>query len=141
MRYIAFLSYSSLDWDLIEDLEDLLKQDGVEASVAESNSTPGSSLDEEVFRQIDNADCVVALLTRNGVRSNWVHHETGYALGTNKRVIPVVERGVDTRELAALQGKVYIEYDGIEQGITDELIQQGIPSEHIVLAFQSEKAA
>jgi hypothetical protein len=39
------------------------------------------------------------------------------------------------------EGKVYIEYDGIEQGITDELIQQGIPFEHIVLAFQSEKAA
>ncbi|MCP4396102.1 MAG: XisI protein [bacterium] len=38
-------------------------------------------------------------------------------------------------------GKVYIEHDGIEQRITDELIQQGISPEHIVLAFQSEKVA
>jgi vancomycin permeability regulator SanA len=34
-------------------------------------------------------------------------------------------------------GKVYIEYDGIEHGITDDLISQGIPEERIVLAFQS----
>jgi hypothetical protein len=32
---------------------------------------------------------------------------------------------------------VYIEYDGIEHGITDDLISQGIPEERIVLAFQS----
>ena len=38
-------------------------------------------------------------------------------------------------------GMVSIEYDGIEHGITDELLRQGIPSEHLVLAFQSEKAA
>jgi hypothetical protein len=33
--------------------------------------------------------------------------------------------------------KVYIEYDGIEQGIRDELIQRGIPEDKIVLAFLS----
>lgn len=31
--------------------------------------------------------------------------------------------------------KVWIEYDGMEQGITDDLIAAGIPSERIVLAF------
>ncbi len=33
------------------------------------------------------------------------------------------------------QEKVFIEYDGTERGITDELITAGIPSEAIVLAF------
>lgn len=33
--------------------------------------------------------------------------------------------------------KVYIEYDGIEQGIRNELIRRGIPEEDIVLAFLS----
>ncbi len=33
--------------------------------------------------------------------------------------------------------KVYLEYDGIERGITQELINLGIPQEDIVLAFQS----
>jgi hypothetical protein len=31
--------------------------------------------------------------------------------------------------------KVYIEYDGIEGGITPELLEAGIPKEKIVLAF------
>jgi hypothetical protein len=35
------------------------------------------------------------------------------------------------------QEKVYIEYDGTEMGITEELINMGIPEQDIVLAFQA----
>ena len=35
------------------------------------------------------------------------------------------------------QGKVYIEYDGMERGITDELINMDISEDDIILAFQS----
>jgi hypothetical protein len=35
-------------------------------------------------------------------------------------------------------GKVYIEYDGMEDGITRHLIEKGIPQEQIVLAFLPE---
>jgi hypothetical protein len=35
-------------------------------------------------------------------------------------------------------GKVLIEYDGIEGGITQDLIQRGIPEQDIVLAFLRE---
>ncbi len=31
--------------------------------------------------------------------------------------------------------KIWIHYDGIEDGITDELVAGGVPKEHIVLAF------
>lgn len=33
------------------------------------------------------------------------------------------------------KGMVYIEYDGIEHGITDDLIARGVPEDRIVLAF------
>jgi hypothetical protein len=33
-------------------------------------------------------------------------------------------------------GKIWIHYDGIEDGITPELLEAGIPKDHIVLAFQ-----
>jgi hypothetical protein len=33
------------------------------------------------------------------------------------------------------ENKVWIEYDGMEQGITQDLIAAGIPQERIVLAF------
>jgi XisI protein len=36
------------------------------------------------------------------------------------------------------EGKVWIEYDGMEQGITQDLIAAGIPQERIVFAFQAD---
>ncbi len=33
--------------------------------------------------------------------------------------------------------KIWIHYDGIEDGITDELVAAGVPKDHIVLAFHS----
>ncbi|MEB3231546.1 MAG: XisI protein [Leptolyngbyaceae bacterium] len=32
-------------------------------------------------------------------------------------------------------GKIWIHYDGIEEGITDELVESGVPKSFIVLAF------
>ena len=37
------------------------------------------------------------------------------------------------------EDKVWVEYDGMEQGITKDLIAAGIPSEQIVLAFLPEE--
>lgn len=51
------------------------------------------------------------------------------------------DRGVRVRGnliyVVLRDNKVYIEYDGIERGISDELIRRGIPKEEIVLAFLS----
>jgi hypothetical protein len=33
-------------------------------------------------------------------------------------------------------GKVWIQYDGTEGGVAEELVKAGIPREHIVLAFK-----
>jgi hypothetical protein len=38
-------------------------------------------------------------------------------------------------------GKVWVEYDGMEGGITQDLIDAGIPMERIVLAFLPETDA
>lgn len=32
-------------------------------------------------------------------------------------------------------GKIWIQYDGTEDGIAEELVEAGVPREHIVLAF------
>lgn len=41
--------------------------------------------------------------------------------------------------VALHDGKVWVEYDGIEPGITQDLIARGIPEERIVLAFLPEE--
>lgn len=111
MAYKVFISHSTRDQGLVISLANLLARFGVEVFVAEWYLTPGERLDKKVFEQIQKSDCVVVLLTRSGIRSNWVHQEIGYSLQQSKQIIPIVERGIDSKDLAALQGMEYIEYD------------------------------
>jgi hypothetical protein len=37
-------------------------------------------------------------------------------------------------------GRIHVEYDGMENGITDELVHLGVPEEQIVLAYLSAAA-
>jgi hypothetical protein len=111
MAYKVFISHSTRDRGLVVSLANLLSKFGVEVYVANWYLTPGARIDEKVFEQIRAADCVVVLLTRNGVRANWVQQELGCALSAGKQIIPLVEKGTDPKYLAALQGREYIEYD------------------------------
>jgi hypothetical protein len=114
MTYTVFISHSTRDQGLVIALANLLAKFGVEVFVAEWYLTPGEPLDRKVFSQIEKADCLVVLLTKNGIRSNWVQQEIGCALQINKPLIPLVEKGIGSRDLAALQGREYIEYDPFE---------------------------
>lgn len=111
MAYRVFISHSTRDQGLVIALANLLAKFGIEVAVAEWYLAPGERLDKKVVRLIENADCIVVLLTKNGIRSNWVHQEIGSALQTNQTLIPLVEKGIDHKDLAALQGREYIEYD------------------------------
>jgi len=111
MAYKVFISHSTRDQGLVIALANLLSRYGATVFVAEWYLAPGERLDKKIFEQIGSADCVAVLLTRNGMRSNWVQQEIGYALSSEKPLIPLVERGVESKDLGALQGREYIEYD------------------------------
>lgn len=111
MAYKVFISHSTREQGLVISLANLLSKFGIEILVAEWYLTPGECLDKKVLEQIKNSDCMVALLTRNGIRSNWVQQEIGYALAYNVLLIPLVEKGIDRKALGVLQDKPYIEYD------------------------------
>jgi nucleoside 2-deoxyribosyltransferase len=114
MAYKVFISHSTRDQGLVINLANLLTNLGIKVFVAEWYLSPGERIDKKVFSQIEEADCMIVLLTRNGIRSNWVHREVGYAIRAKKPIIPLVEKGIDSRNLAALQGKEYIEYDPLQ---------------------------
>lgn len=114
MPYKVFISHSTRDQGLVISLANLLTKFEVEVYVAEWYLDPGQRIDKKIFDQIEASNCVVVLLSRKGIRSNWVHQEIGYALKCNKLIIPLVEKGIDLKDLAALQGREYIEYDSRE---------------------------
>jgi len=111
MPYSIFVSHSARDQGLVMALASTLSKYGVGVKVAEWYIAAGQTLSDKVRAQIKEADSVVVFLTGNGTRSRWVQQEVGIALGANRLVIPLVERGTPAEELAALQGREYIEYD------------------------------
>jgi hypothetical protein len=111
MAHSVFVSHSAHDQGLVMALSSTLSKYGVGVKVAEWYIAAGQTLSAKVKAQIRGADSVVVFLTGNGTRSRWVQQEVGIALGANRLVIPLVEKGTPAEELAALQGKEYIEYD------------------------------
>ncbi len=111
MAYKVFISHSTRDQGLVISLANLLSKFGVDVSVAEWYFTPKESISKKVFKQIQDSDCIVVLLTQNGIRSSWVQQEIGYSLQRSKVIIPIVEKGIDQKDLGALQGQEYVEYD------------------------------
>jgi hypothetical protein len=111
MPYSVFISHSTRDRGLVISLAHLLEKFGVQVHVADWYLAPGEPLAKKVFGLIESADSVVALLTRHGMRSNWVQQEVGFSLQKQKVVVPVVEKGTDQENLGALQGVEYVEYD------------------------------
>jgi hypothetical protein len=58
------------------------------------------------------------------------HYELVYAGWDDWRRVHGSVIHVDIRD-----GKIWIQHDGTESGIADELLEAGVPYEHIVLAF------
>ena len=71
MAYKVFLSHSTNDQNLVIALAKILSQFGVEVFVAEWYLDPGQIIDKKILSSIDSSDCIVLLLTQNGIRSAW----------------------------------------------------------------------
>lgn len=97
MGYKVFISHSTRDIGIVYQLKELLELYGIEAYVAELYPEPGQRLSDKISHAIEGSDCVLALLSKDGIRSEWVHHEIGYAKGKGKFILPLVEEGVEVK--------------------------------------------
>lgn len=106
MGFQVFVSHSTKDLTLVYQLKNCLEQNGVHAYLAEIDLQPGQDLPDKIKKAIDQSDCVLALLTADGMPSEFVQQEIGYAEKGQKLVIPVVETGLQPPGF--LIGKEYI---------------------------------
>lgn len=109
MQYTVFISHSSEDSLLVRFIASQLQLYGITPIVAEHvrPKTFPQYLPDKIKTLIQQSDCMVALLTKNGVASNWVHQEIGYAL-EKKPLIPIAESDISSESLGFLQGAEYI---------------------------------
>jgi nucleoside 2-deoxyribosyltransferase len=101
MAFKVFLSYSTdpQEHAIVWRLQTLAAAHGIAVFVPQRSgfTFPSSRRDalvlsEQVQHAIDQADCVLAIITTSAGRA--VEKELNYALGKSKLIIPIVEQGV-----------------------------------------------
>lgn len=103
-----FCSYNSKDASWIRSYRDLLTAAGHSTYLFQDDQQPGRSIAEKIQGEIDQADVVLAFITRHSTGSNYVQQEIGYALKAGKPIIPLVENGVTN--LGMLEGREYLPF-------------------------------
>jgi len=110
MGYPVFISHSSKDIELVNYLSSRLRHHEITPIIAQKERPKEypQHIVDKIKNLIQKSDCVVVLLTKDGIKSNWVHQEIGYTLG-KKPLIPLVESDIASSELGFLEGTEYIQ--------------------------------
>ncbi|MDA8054350.1 MAG: toll/interleukin-1 receptor domain-containing protein [Thermoplasmatales archaeon] len=104
-----FLSHSVRDVKMIEEISKEFNDKDLDLYIAEQDIQPGSNLLDKIRDAIKKCDIFVVVISKNGLRSKWVHSEIGIAIASNKRIVPIVEEGVDVPP--QLSGTEFIRFD------------------------------
>jgi hypothetical protein len=110
-RLEVFLSHATGDAEHIALVRPQIEALGISVYAAEDDPKPGTVLVEKLEAAIERCSAVIVLLTGNSVESAFVQQEIGIARRCGKPIVPIVEKGIDTRKLGILQGIEYLELD------------------------------
>lgn len=104
----VFVSHSTKDIHIVEEFKKIIEP-RVEVYVAGYDAQPGNVLWGKIETNIKNSNCVVAIMTKNGSRSEIVQQEIATAKAHKIPVVPIVEEGVDPK--GVLAGIEYLKLD------------------------------
>jgi len=86
----VFISYHHADSDFARLLKSQLAEEGIDAWLAEINLRAGDNWSEEIDQAIEVAAAMIVIMTRNTPSSEYVTYEWAYAMGRQKRIIPIL---------------------------------------------------
>lgn len=84
-----FLSYSSKDYDIAENIREMLENRGISCWMAPISIPGGADYTEVIVDAIEKSSGIVLMLTENSQRSKWVPKELDIAITADKVIIPV----------------------------------------------------
>lgn len=111
MPYKIFLSHGKADIDWVNWIKVNAENNGVDVYLFEYDPQPGTYVADKVKQAIQNSDIFVVLLTHESQFSPYVQQEIGFAEANGKRIIPLVQPGIQKQTLAMLEGREYIPFD------------------------------
>jgi hypothetical protein len=111
MSLRVFISHSIGEDEIpiVDHLSASLTAAGVPNYLAVYDRQIGVRLSDKVKSQIAESQILVALLTKKGDRSSWVHDEIGYALGKGLRVAALLEKDLELDGMH--EGAEYFRFD------------------------------
>jgi hypothetical protein len=115
--FTVFISHSTKDISVVHELANWIKSVNINVSVAELDFRAGQPLPDKIAKMIDGSDCVLAVLTLGGMRSEWVNQEIGYAKKAGKTIIPIVEKGVETKGFITNLEYIHFHKDNINDAV------------------------
>lgn len=117
-----FLSHSAADRDIVQQVRSRIAAVGIDAYLFEHDPQPGAIVADKIQHELIRADAVVVIITPRSSVSSYVHQEIGFAVGSKKPVIPLVEKGTSETCLAMLKGIEYVELDPTDRDSALETI-------------------
>ncbi len=114
----VFISGSYRQIKLLRQISEIARSAGFDVWFAESQVAVGDRIVDVISQAIDQADCLVAVLTEDAAESSWVQFEIGRAWGAHKRILPI--RIGTARIPSDLMGLLYLPVEGQQLKPQDE---------------------
>lgn len=86
----VFISHAQVDLPLAQYLHRHLSQEGLSVYLATVSMAPGEQWKQAILDNLRSATWVVCLASRAACESEWVMQEMGIAIGSNKKLVPIV---------------------------------------------------
>jgi len=108
MKAKIFLSYSELDKNKLKALRSAVKKrQDLDPIIVSERRKVGQSLADKVKECMQEADCLIPILTRKSINSQWVNQEIGFAEALKMPIVPLVEKDL----LNKLKGFIHKQID------------------------------
>ena len=85
----AFISYGSMDRDIVNPIKDILVANGIKTWIAPDDIPIGSVYSEVINEAIKNCVLFVMILTNESQRSLWIQRELERASAYEKTIVPI----------------------------------------------------
>jgi hypothetical protein len=93
MKKVLFISYSSKNLNKVNLITKELKNHPLFSPlVVANNREVNKALIKKVTDGIKSSYRVIAILTKESINEQWINQEIGYAYGSEKEVIPIIEK-------------------------------------------------
>lgn len=95
----VFICHAEEDRAALDQIYETLARAGLTVWTSWHDIQMGKDFQAAIYRGIETADNFIYLLSPEAVRSPWCQREVDYALGLNKRIIPVLFKPLDVQSI------------------------------------------